>query len=227
MSTTRILGLVVCVVILSLVAAQADIITIDGGNSDWGSPDTTNDDPRDAWYGAQWNDEVDINFNYYEWDYETGSGYCAFAFETYATMPDDTPWDYTEVLINTDKDTGTGGARHGKNGFEYAIYYDLHPTTPDVKLYEYNGSWSEVSGADVDAKRVASTDFVEFHVVAADIGFPSTFQWGIYYDNDNDPPDDWCPDDGDQHGFTPEPATMTLFGLGLVGLGAWRRRTRA
>lgn len=234
MNTTRILSLIVCVVILSLIAAQADVINIDGYATDWGSPDNTNDDARDGWYNAQWNDDVDIDFNYYEWDYETGSGYCAFAFETYATMPDNTSLDYAEILINIDKNTGSGGTRHGHPGFEYAIWYDLSPTTPIVTLFEYTDpsgapplDWYAVIGADVDALRLDPTDFVEFRVAATDIGYPPSFEWGAYYENDQGPPDDLCPDDADQPGETPEPATMTLFGLGLLGLGVWRRRRTA
>ncbi len=227
MNHRLIVGMMGCILLVCVIGLQAGVITIDGSDRDWMSPDTTNDDAREAWYQNAWHDDVDIEFNYYEWDYETGNGYCAFAFRTYDTMPPDSCGDYTEILINVDEDSGTGGARHGRSGFEYALYYDLSASSPNVILYEYNsGSWADVGGADVDALRLPTTDFVEFHISATDIGFPSKFQWAAYYDNDDSPPDDWCPDDTDQPGFTPEPTTIVLLGLGLLGGRMWWRRRR-
>ena len=224
MNSIRTINLAVCVLLASAVFGWADIITIDGYDTDWATPDTINDDPQDAGSG---NEAVDIDENYYEWDYDYR--YCAFAFRTYATMPANNfqgTSDYTEILINTDKDSDTGGYRHGQGGFEYYIYYDLDPgSSRVVTLYEWkNSSWQVVSGADVDALRLEPTDFVEFKVAATEIGSPPEFEWGAYYDNDTLPPDDWCPDTVDQRGFTPEPGTMSLFGLGLV---AWCRRRAA
>lgn len=52
----------------------------------------------------------------------------------------------------------------------------------------------------------------------ADSGFPS---WGCFNDHDDD-----CPDPtGGQSQDVPEPGTMLLLGLGMLGLGAVRRRS--
>ncbi len=200
--------------------AYADVITINGSDSDWTSPDTVNDDPDEGI--AQ---DYDIDLNYFEWD-DVNENLC-FAYYTYDTLAAYTADNFTRILINADADGGTGGTTCQVDGIEYYLQWDLARTTPAPELWYWNGSdWLENTSpvyVDVDY----GGKFVEWAVAAADVGYPSKFEWGAYLDNGGTGDDDFCPDDCDQRGFTPEPATMTLFGLGLLGLGAWRRRRTA
>ncbi len=220
MSMRLVISLIVCIMLFA-VTASADVITIDGDDTDWKYPDTSNDDPNETGIA----DDYDVDWNYYEWD--DSQEHCSFAFYTYDSLASDTQDNFGRVIINVDADSTTGGMVNQEPGMEYYIHWDLDRTNPSASLHYWTGSgWSQVTSPTYVAVD-AGTNFIEWAVHADDIGYPSKFAWGGYLDNGGVGDDDFCPDDVDQPGFTPEPATVALFGLGLLGLGAWRRRRDA
>ncbi len=227
MNTVKALFMMVALLLFTSAVAPADIITIDGDNADWASPDTVNDDPDET--TAQ---GYDVDLNYFEWDED--SDHVCFYFQTYGVMPADTVDDYARILINADENSSTGGAVNTVPGMEYYIEWALGASDTPV-LYAYSGSsWGPVSNpsylavarGDIDDPVGGDDDYtiVEWALGASDIGRPGRFLWGAYLDNGGSDPDDYCPDDADQGGRTPEPTTLILLPIGLAALSAWRRR---
>ena len=228
MNTVKALFMLVALLLFTSAVAQADIITIDGDNADWSDPDNVNDDPNESTA-----DGYDVDLNYFEWDVD--SDHVCFYFQTYDVMPPDSVDDYARILINADENSGTGGAVNTVPGMEYYLEWALGASdTPE--FYAFNGGWSqvtptylEVERGDIDDPVGGGDDYtiVEWALGAYDIGRPGRFLWGAYLDNGGEDPDDYCPDDADQPGRTPEPTTLILFPIGLAALGAWRRRKAA
>lgn len=219
--------------LLALAAcAAADVITIDGSSADWANPDTINNDPvGDVVYyvggNPNYNYNYDIQYNYFEWDADNNN--VCFAFLTNQDLPANAGSgdEITEILLNTDKNDATGGTKRGVPGLEYYLHWDF---TNAPELWKYTGSWTQVASPSLSVARGVSGDpgdnlkLVEWALGADDIGWPAEFWWGAYLDNGGQWSDDYCPDDAKQYGFTPEPGTLGLVSLGLLGMIAWRRR---
>lgn len=223
MVSVRILTVVVWILLLVAVFAQADVITIDGASGDWGSPDTTSTDPDEGGISNGY----DIEYTYYEWDID--NKHCAFAFFTYDDLAADTVDDWALILIDADSNSSVGGTKRDTTGIEYYIEWDLDGGATNFALYEWSGVGDTfdlvASPVYLDVDR--GTNFVEWAVNAGDLGNIGEFRWGAILDNGFGEPDDYAPDDMQQTGIVPEPGTMILFALGLVGLGVRRRRPSA
>ncbi len=211
---------VLLILLFTATIAAAEVINIDGSDADWTSItiDTINDDPIGDVVDppADYNYAYDIDWNYFEWDVANNN--LAFAFYTEEDLGS-TAGHFAEIFLNTDKDS-TGGTWRSVPGLEYYMTWDMDGT--DWELWEWTTSWSQVSSPDMSAAK--GSDFVEWAVDADEVGYPATFYWGAYLDNAGVWSDDYCPDDYEQEGFIPEPGTMALMSLGLVGFAAWRRR---
>ena len=224
MSMTKKGALIVCVLLVFMVAGHTDTITIDGSDSDWGSPDTTNND-ADEGSIAQ---DYDIDLNYFEWDDSANKNLC-FSYYTYDDLAAYTTGNFSRILINVDSNSGTGGSINAVPGMEYYLDWDLDRVTPSPTLHYWDsGSSTWLQNASPTYLAVDSSGkFVEWGVYYGDIGSPAEFTWGAYLDNFGVGDDDLCPDNVWQRGYTPEPGTMALMSFGLLALGAWRRRKRS
>lgn len=223
---------VVAVVIL-FVAAAAWAVTIDGYETDWSSPDTINVDGPEA----DITDEYDIDENWFIWN-DDGTGNLYFAMTTISVMSDPelegtpTTADFAAILLNTDSNTSTGSDPYGIGGVGAEYYMQLtldiaENTAVVAPLYEWNGSsWDLVGNVGYMAR--GDNDghtLVEWSLDATYVGSPGSFLWGGYIDNGLADPEDHCPNNWDQEGFTPEPGSMALMLVGLpVVLVLGRRR---
>lgn len=81
-----------------------------------------------------------------------------------------------------------------------------------------------IDGNDNDRSSPDTTnDDPEWALDRDDIGRPANFLWAAYLDKGGSDPDDYCPHDADQPGYTPEPSTMVLLPITLAAVGLWRR----
>jgi len=231
----------VAILVVGVVAfgAWADVITVDGSDSDWSTPDTSHDDPDESAVTLQ---GYDIDWTYAEWD--SANGRAAFMTRTIDACSQAYAADFIEFLINADENDGTGGSWHGATGADYRIYWDLdgteytayNPTSgTNAPSFDYwnAGSWTAVSGLGASDLSIAWGDngagpdysIIECTLNPSYIGMPEKFKWGCYLDNGDESADDRSPGTMDQRGYTPEPTTLALLPLGLAALAAWRRRT--
>ncbi len=237
------LFVVVLVIGLAAYGGWADVITVDGSDSDWSSPDTTNDDPDESTVTLQ---GYDIDYTYAEWD--AANARIGFMTQTIEPCSQAYAADFVEFLINADENDSTGGSWHGATGADYRIYWDFdgteytayNPTSgssaPTLESWNsVTSSWQTVTGLGSNDLLIAWGDngtgpdysIIECTLNPTYIGMPDKFEWGCYLDNGDESADDGSPGTMDQRGYTPEPTTLALLPLGLMGLVAWRRRKRS
>ncbi len=237
--------MLVAVVVVGVAAfgAWADVITVDGSDSDWSSPDTSHDDPDESGITLQ---GYDLDWTYAEWD--SANGRAAFMARTIDACDQAYPADLIEFLINADENDSTGGSWHGATGADYRIRWDFdgteytayNPTSGShVPALDYwntgTNDWSPVTGLGASDLLIAWGDngagpdysIIECTLNPSYIGMPDKFKWGCYLDNGDESADDSSPGTMDQRGYTPEPTTLALLPLGLAGLAAWRRRKKS
>ena len=219
MTAARTLAVLVGLVLLPVVLANAGSISIDGSDSDWASPDVTVNDPDEPGISQG----QDIDYCYYEWDHQ--NDHACFMFQTYDVTQANNHDDLARIMINADSNVGTGGPVNTFPGMEYFINWKLGASDP-ITLYEWTGSWTAVaSPAYVAVARgdiASSYTIFEWAVDADDIGRPASFVWSAYLDNGGGDADDYCQG---IPGQTPELGTMVLLAITLVGGGAVRRWT--
>ncbi|NLO07650.1 MAG: PEP-CTERM sorting domain-containing protein [candidate division WS1 bacterium] len=247
MGSVRLLLLVVAVLSLQVLSVSADVITVDGDDSDWLNPDSSHDDPL--------GDVVvpgtpptplpgyDLDWTYYSWDADNGRA--AFMGQTAAPTTHTYSADFVEILINADDDLDTGGEWHEMLGADYRVWWDYdgvanevydpissgHPVYWDQWVGGSTG-WQTVAGLQASDVLIAwgnmGSDYsvIEVTLNPSLFGNPDAFTWGMYLDNGTTASDDASPDRMDQRGYTPEPTTFVLLPLGLAALAGWRRRTR-
>jgi len=218
--TSLVLLVIVELVLLPVVLANADSISIDGSDSDWVSPDVTVNDPDEA----NISQGQDIDYCYYEWDYQ--NDHACFMFQTYAVTQANTPDDFARIMINADSNAGTGGPVNTVPGMEYFINWNLGASDP-VTLYRWTGSWTPVaSPAYLAAARgdiASSYTIFEWAVDADDVGRPSSFIWGVYLDNGGKDADDYCQGIvGSTGDDSPELSILALLAVTLCGGSALR-----
>jgi len=235
--------LVVAVVVVGVAAfgAWADVITIDGYDTDWSSPDTSHDDPDESTVTLQ---GYDIDWTYAEWD--STNGRAAFMTQTIDPCSQAYGADFIEFVINADENNGTGTTWYGAEGADYRINWDLdgteytayNPTSGShapTFYYWDAGSWTGLGTLGASDLVIAWGDngagpdysIIECTLNPTYIGMPDKFKWGCYIDNGDESADDRSPGTMDQRGYTPEPTTLALLPLGLAGLAAWRRRAKS
>ena len=238
------MSLLVSVLVVGVLTcgAWADVITIDGYDTDWGSPDTSHNDPDEVEVTLQ---GYDIDWTYAQWD--DVNNRVAFMMQTIAPCSQAYAADFIEFLINADESGATGGSWHGSVGADYMIYWEFdgdeytayNPTSAShAPSFHYwnsgTNNWSAVAGLGANDLVIAWGDnggvpgysIVEVTLNPTLIGMPGKFTWGTYLHNGDESADDRSPDTMDQRGYTPEPTTLALLPLGLAGLAAWRRRTK-
>jgi hypothetical protein len=156
--------------------------------------------------------------------------------------------DRLQVPLNTDMNNGTGTTLRGYAGADYYIAVTPSslpngPTSGTATLFKWTGAWTSI-GSVVAARTSSSGDYWIYEVgVDPDLiwgagGAPKTIQWAAYLTGDYTVgpfgyPNDHCAGvdaAGNPGPFTwktvdiPEPGTTALFGMGLMGLLAFRRR---
>lgn len=211
MKTSLVVGLTLFVLLLFLVGAQSEVITIDGNDNDWQNPDRSSEDPNEAGIS----DQHDIRWLYYEWD--VANNHACFAFYTYDNLAADTADNHSRILIDVDNNSSTGGTKNGLQGMEYFIHWDLTRSNPTAELYSWAGTaWQAVASPTYAAVDYGD-DFVEWAVDMGDIGYPSTFAWQVYLDNGGREADDIGP--LTKGGHTPELPPSALLSLTMVPWG--------
>ncbi len=230
-------GVIVCVASF----AWADVITVDGDDSDWLNPDSTHDDPDEAEVTLQ---GYDIDYTYAVWD--TVNAMSAYLTQTIDPCTQAYGADFVEYVMDADENKSTGSPNwYGLEGADYRITWDLdgteytayNPTSAShvPKFYEWNSGttdWDLVTGMSATDLVIAwgddGTDYsvIECTLNPSYIGMPADYVWGCYLDNGDISADDRSPGTMRQRGYTPEPTTLALLPIGLAGLAYWRRRKR-
>ncbi|MFO7947353.1 MAG: PEP-CTERM sorting domain-containing protein [Armatimonadota bacterium] len=216
--------LAVAILGLCVVSAGADIV-INGDLSEW----YTEPNVTSHLDGNETNviDDYDIKHSMAYSDCDNNIAY--FAFDLYGQFkgseglnPDQ---DYIAFAVNADRSSSTGGVPPGttKSGFESYIYWNFDE---DPILYKYNGGWTQTPDPSLKMASDASgsNQGVEMQIDHASLDWPIEFEWGVIYENATDY-DDRSPNNLDQVGEAPEPATLALFALGLGGLYLKRRKS--
>jgi hypothetical protein len=235
------LALLVLVVPSSVVA---DVITIDGIDTDWGSIIPPASDGNEA---GITDDAYDINRNWFHWGYNSSNERRYFMMvEQFDPSPTTfASGSYTELLVDA---RPGGGSRRGLDGVDYYAAVGLNAggeyTRSEAYWYRWTGTTFSFGGgpgqrfpgvpyAWGDNPSTDSTHWViEWEL---DPNGPTVhgddplgdIRWAAYLDGATTDGDDICPSDGFDDGTIPEPGTFALFGLGLVGMIAIRRRRRA
>jgi hypothetical protein len=161
--------------------------------------------------------------------------------------------DRMQIILNTDMNSGTGTTLRGWAGADYylGIVPSLladGPVSSAATLYKWTGAWTAVDTNVVVARSDTAASYwvLEAGINPDDIwgvgGTPQNIQWGAFLTPDytNGPfqwPYDHCmgydtPTYVENQGWKvvevgnniPEPGTTALFGMGLIGLAAIRRR---
>ncbi|MFP3904453.1 MAG: PEP-CTERM sorting domain-containing protein [Armatimonadota bacterium] len=216
--------LAVAIMALCVLSAGADIV-IDGDLSDWYTTAGVNshldgDEPSVI-------DDYDIKNSMAYSDFDNNIAY--FAFDLYGDFQGsegaDPNNDYVAFGVNADRSDSTGGTLPGtaKSGFESYIYWNFDDAPV---LYKYNGSWNQTADSSLQmaSDNSGSNQGVEMTIHHASLDWPIDFEWGVIYENMSEY-DDRSPNNLDQVGEAPEPATFALFALGLGALWLKRRKS--
>ena len=245
-----IVGIAALLTAVTITGAIADIITVDGDDSEWiGNPnvvvyDDTNGDVATPPPTVTFLPGYDIDYSYFLWDQQAGRA--GFMFQTIDPTLQTYDGDVIEILINADDDKTTGGNWHEMQGADYRILWNfdgtagnpsnLGPASEDQAYFQqWTGApdWGSVSPlADTDVIIAWGNHGTDYSVVEATVnpdifGAPNDFTWGFYLDNGGTASDDASPNTMNQRGYTPEPTTLVLLPIGLAGLAGWRRRRSA
>lgn len=235
---------IITMLLVWAAAASADLITIDGDDSDWTDPDSAHDDPvgdvRDGNDPPNFLYPYDIDYTYFKWDGINNKA--NFMAQTVEPITDAYEADFVEIIINADDDETTGAPNyHDAAGADYYLSWSLDGdkgttyefgSSQTPTWYEWNGSSFSLVLAGLDANDLViayddvGTDYsvIEVAINGSLFGSPDAFTWGMYLDNGTTASDDASPNDYSQRGYTPEPTTLVLLPLGLAGLAVWRRR---
>lgn len=224
----KFLGLIVALCLVAGTTAFAASITVDGTKTggEWPAGAMENDDPNnDA------ADHYDIDENWSTW---SDSNDTAYFMLTLVDAGGSANWgntgDWAAILLDSNEDKTTGGEKFGINGLEYYIEWDLDGaitggTAYNSDIYQWNGSaWALLANQGVVAW---NTGVVEWSVDPDDVDLDDNpgaqIWWGGAMDDGAAGGDDFCPD----WGTTPEPATLSIIGLGLAGFALRRRRKKS
>jgi len=242
-------GLLVVLMVSAGMVAHADVITIDGSDTDWLNPESSQNDPNGdvAVPGdpPTYLPSYDIDWTYYAWDPSDSTS--NFLGNTIDPITHAYSADFVEIIINADNNGTTGSSNyHDAVGADYYLTWDLDGTagTAYQFLSSHSPLWYKWVGDQATGSfsldlSLSASDLViawgdngtAYSSIEASInpnlfGSPDCFVWGMYLDNGTTASDDASPDFYNQRGYTPEPTTMALLPLGLAGLAAWRKRRK-
>lgn len=232
---------------LCLAVASADVI-VDGNDSDWSSLPGSIQIPDNGGVNEPLiPDYYDINVNGFHYG-DAGSlsstadnlyYFLAKQWGLFPTGGEKSADDRLEILI--DAFDGAGTTIYDTPGVDYRIYWNLdNPVTQytlrsDVPVYHWTGTawdwtpgnyaWVAYGNNPAAASDHWSAEFALDPSLIWGKSAAGNVSWAAYLDNGSTAPDDSCPNTPEKNpGPVPEPGTLALFGLGLLGVVAWRRR---
>lgn len=207
----------------------ADIVTIDGLSGDWGAPDRITVDPDET--GPPATNDIPNNWDIHYNFFIMGQDNFYFAVRTFSDLSMTTR-SFLQFGFDTDRSISTGGDFAGVPGFEYFVEWKPRATVPSQRLTFWQwqtdiSDWGQLDTTGILIKQGTGADanFVEMQVPhTAFTAWSWPYSWGTYLDNADPPPDDLTPNDLRGEAGVPEPMTLALGTLSLLGLGIWRRR---
>ncbi|MCE5238897.1 PEP-CTERM sorting domain-containing protein [bacterium] len=227
-------ALALSVVVLVAGWAHAEVITIDGSDADWGSPDWSATDPVDL-------DSADAAYDiiWIGHEADTDQNRICFSYYTAGTVPSPGAGIYTRMLLDVDMNASTGGIGNRWSGVDYFIQWDYDNSSAPT-AYVWNPVTSNfdldnptyIAAMKGDGTAGHPDNFVEFALSVSDtIGNENGVNYfrmvsalagdrGVV---------DVAPDLSGYPGeeFSPEPTTLVLLPVGLAVFAAWRRRRAA
>jgi len=223
------------IVVLTLYAATIALGAhiIDAKDDDWvvdyASENIDGDDAPIPQY------DIYVNRSTYENDY------WYFYYRTMDYYPTGNIGDFSEIYIDADMNSNTGGTFATISGFDYKLrwnlggrhdeealgFADLYAWDPNTGEYEATGNTYAVArGLAANTGVTGKEMFTEWSLPGSAIGNPTNLLWGARLDDYGTSADDLCPDELDQPGTptTPElPPVTLLLSFGGVAIALFRQ----
>lgn len=233
MCLLSVLGVAVLIGLPGMV--WASVIDVDGWPDDWAGKPFSYDGPD----GSN-PPEYDIDTNWAHWGLNVqGRHMWFFMVQQRGPMQNKQLPDKVDVLFDL---RPGGGLRSGISGVDMYMTFNLdnaqHALRTDIPMFYYTPGGSLVTIGNIGwaswGDNASGTKWqVELgfdptnNIIQGQFGQLTEIYWMAYLTNGlsgSGKVEDWCPSEGWDYARIPEPGTVALFGLGLLGVAVLRRR---